>query len=130
MNEEYGNRIPAMVSHLVLSTIVVEALPDHATTNAPHIRWCRRLLMQVEEIAAEPAETALPVFDKSFWQQSYKIELTHFAYRLLAWEWVTHDPRDTESTMHHGGAHYDSPDAALQAAKQYMQNRAAQRFIR
>jgi hypothetical protein len=31
--------------------------------------WCRRLLMQVEEIAAEPAETALPVFDKSFWQQ-------------------------------------------------------------
>jgi hypothetical protein len=27
--------------------------------------------MQVEEIAAEPAETALPVFDKSFWQHSY-----------------------------------------------------------
>jgi hypothetical protein len=60
----------------------------------------------------------------------FRIELTHFAYRLFAWEWVTYDPRDTESTMHHGGAHYDSPDAALQAAKQYMQNRAAQRFIR
>ena len=57
MNEDDGNRIPAMVSHLVLTTIVVETLPDHATTNAPHIRWCRRLLMQVKEFAAEPAET-------------------------------------------------------------------------
>lgn len=66
MNEEDSNRIPAMASHLVLTTIVVEALPDHATTNAPHIRWCRRLLMQVEEFAALPAETALPVFDNHF----------------------------------------------------------------
>ena len=60
----------------------------------------------------------------------FRIELSHFADRLLAWEWVTYSPQDVESTMHADGAHYDSPDAALQAAKQYMQNRAAQRFIR
>jgi hypothetical protein len=56
---------------------------------------------------------------------NFRIELSHFADRTLAWEWVTYAPSDVESTMHHGGVHYDSPDAALQAAKQYMQNRAA-----
>jgi hypothetical protein len=55
----------------------------------------------------------------------FRIELSHFADRMLPWEWVTYNPQDVESTMHAGGAHYDSPDAALQAAKQYMQNRAA-----
>jgi hypothetical protein len=60
----------------------------------------------------------------------FRIELSHFPDRTLAWEWVTYDPQNVETTLHLGGAHYDSPDAALQAAKQYMQNRAAQRFIR
>lgn len=55
----------------------------------------------------------------------FRIELSHFSDRTLAWEWVTYDPRDVESTMHHGGKNYETPDAALQAAKQYMQNRAA-----
>ena len=62
--------------------------------------------------------------------EDFRIELTHTPERLLSWTWATYDPRDVESTMHHGGSHFDSPDAALQAAKQSMQNRAAQRFIR
>jgi hypothetical protein len=60
----------------------------------------------------------------------FRIELSHFPDRLLSWEWVTYDPQNVETTMHHGGAHYDSPDAALTAARDYMASRAADRFIR
>ena len=60
----------------------------------------------------------------------FRIELSHFPDRVLGWEWVTYSPGDTELTMHHGGLHYDSPGAALNAARAYMASRAADRFIR
>ena len=55
----------------------------------------------------------------------FRIELSHFPDRTLAWEWVTYNPQDVESTMHAGGAHYAGPAAALKAAEACMQNRAA-----
>jgi hypothetical protein len=54
----------------------------------------------------------------------FRIELSHFPDRIFAWEWVTYDPRDVESTLHYGGAHYASPADALKAAQGYMANRA------
>ena len=55
----------------------------------------------------------------------FRIELSHFPDRMLPWEWVTYNPQNVETTLHCGGKNYETPDAALQAAKQYMQNRAA-----
>ena len=55
----------------------------------------------------------------------FRIELSHFADRTLAWEWVTYAPSDVESTMHHGGARFASSADALKAAQEYMTNRSA-----
>jgi hypothetical protein len=62
--------------------------------------------------------------------EDFRIELTHTPERLLSWTWATYDPRDVESTMHHGGQRFDSPGCALTAARDYMASRAADRFIR
>jgi hypothetical protein len=44
----------------------------------------------------------------------FRIELSHFADRVLPWEWVTYAPRDVESTLHCGGKNYETPAAALE----------------
>jgi hypothetical protein len=58
-------------------------------------------------------------------QCDFRIELSHFTDRTLAWEWTTYSPDDVELTLHHGGAHYATPADALKAAEAYMANRAA-----
>ena len=50
----------------------------------------------------------------------FRIELSHFADRVLPWEWVTYAPRDVELTLHCGGKNYETPAAALSAALEYM----------
>ena len=55
----------------------------------------------------------------------FRIELSHFPDRALAWEWVTYDPQNVETTMHHVGAHFATPADALKAAEAYMANRVA-----
>jgi hypothetical protein len=56
-----------------------------------------------------------------------KIELIHFADRVLGWTWAVSDPRDA-ATLHQGGQWFDSPGAALTAARDYMASRAAERW--
>jgi hypothetical protein len=62
--------------------------------------------------------------------EDFRIELTHSTDRLLPWTWAIYDPRNVEGTMHNGGSCFDSPGGALSAARDYMQVRAADRFIR
>jgi hypothetical protein len=61
-------------------------------------------------------------------QCDFRIELSHFTDRILAWEWVTYAPPDVESTLHRGGAHYASPADALKAAEAYMANQSCRQF--
>jgi hypothetical protein len=39
----------------------------------------------------------------------FRIELSRFPDRARAWEWITYDPRDVESTLHHGRAALRNP---------------------
>jgi hypothetical protein len=55
----------------------------------------------------------------------FRIELSRFPDRARAWEWVTYDPQNVETTLHHGGTHYATPAEALKAAEAYMANRTA-----
>jgi hypothetical protein len=55
----------------------------------------------------------------------FRIELSRFPDRTLAWDWVTYNPQNVETTLHHGGTHYATPADALKAAEAYMANRTA-----
>jgi D-tyrosyl-tRNA(Tyr) deacylase len=55
----------------------------------------------------------------------FRIELSHFPDRTLAWEWVTYNPQNVETILHCGGTHYATSADALKAAEAYMANRVA-----
>jgi hypothetical protein len=60
--------------------------------------------------------------------EDFVIVLTHTSDRILSWSWSCYDPRNRAKTEHQG-AFYDSPSAALFAARAFLANfGATERF--
>jgi hypothetical protein len=56
--------------------------------------------------------------------EDFVIVLAHTSDRILSWSWTCYDPRSRAKTEQAGGS-YDSPSAALFAARAFLANYGA-----